>query len=268
MPPPRLSAVDASFLYLEQPRTPMHVGAVGIFRAPAGGFDYERLVETVERRLVAVPRYRQKVRHVPGELARPVWVDDADFDVAFHVRRSALPRPGHARPAHRAGGPADVAAARPRPPAVGGLPRRGARRRPRSRSSRRPTRRWSTASRRSTSGRCCSTRRPSRARCPTSCGCRGPSRRDVRLVVDAVAEAIARPGQVVDIVRATANDALAVAARLRARGRRAGRHGRDRRPAGAGIPAQRRRSPPSAGSPSPAATSPRTGRCAPRTGAR
>ena len=45
-------------------------------------------------RLVAVPRYRQKVRHVPGELARPVWVDDADFDVAFHVRRSALPRPG------------------------------------------------------------------------------------------------------------------------------------------------------------------------------
>src|SRR5919107_4857798 len=94
MPPPRLSAVDASFLYLEQPRTPMHVGAVGIFRAPAGGFDYERLVEMVERRLVAVPRYRQKVRHVPGELARPVWVDDADFDVAFHVRRSALPRPG------------------------------------------------------------------------------------------------------------------------------------------------------------------------------
>jgi len=56
MPPPRLSAVDASFLYLEQPRTPMHVGAVGIFRAPAGGFDYERLVEVIERRLVAAPR--------------------------------------------------------------------------------------------------------------------------------------------------------------------------------------------------------------------
>src|SRR3954452_4814492 len=94
MSPPRLSAVDASFLYLEQARTPMHVGAGGIFRAPEGGFDYECLVEMVERRLVAVPRYRQKVRHVPGELARPVWVDDADFDVAFHVRRSALPRPG------------------------------------------------------------------------------------------------------------------------------------------------------------------------------
>jgi WS/DGAT/MGAT family acyltransferase len=94
MPPPRLSAVDASFLYMEQPRTPMHVGAVGIFRSPDGGVDYDRLVETVERRLVTVPRYRQKVRHVPGNLARPVWVDDGDFDIAFHVRRSALPRPG------------------------------------------------------------------------------------------------------------------------------------------------------------------------------
>src|SRR4051794_27058303 len=94
MPPPRLSAVDASFLYMEQPRTPMHVGAVGIFASPPDGVDYDRVVETVERRLAAVPRYRQKVRHVPGELARPVWVDDGDFDVAFHVRRSALPRPG------------------------------------------------------------------------------------------------------------------------------------------------------------------------------
>jgi WS/DGAT/MGAT family acyltransferase len=94
MPPPRLSAVDASFLYLEQPRTPMHVGAVGVFDAPPGGVDHARLVDTIERRLGAVPRYRQKVRRVPGNLARPVWVDDADFDIAFHVRRSALPRPG------------------------------------------------------------------------------------------------------------------------------------------------------------------------------
>ncbi|MDT7580062.1 MAG: diacylglycerol O-acyltransferase / wax synthase, partial [Pseudonocardiales bacterium] len=94
MPPPRLSAVDASFLYLERPRTPMHVGAVAVFATPAGGVDYERLVETVERRLATVPRYRQRVRRVPGDLARPVWVDDGDFDIAFHVRRSALPHPG------------------------------------------------------------------------------------------------------------------------------------------------------------------------------
>ncbi|MGQ0574731.1 MAG: WS/DGAT/MGAT family O-acyltransferase [Pseudonocardia sp.] len=92
--PPRLSALDASFLYLEQPTTPMHVGAVSIFKRPRAGFDYDRLVELIEQRIALVPRYRQKVRRVPGNLARPVWVDDPDFDVAYHVRRSALPRPG------------------------------------------------------------------------------------------------------------------------------------------------------------------------------
>ncbi len=92
--PPRLSALDASFLYLEQPTTPMHVGAVSVFRRPQAGFDYDRLVGLIEQRISLVPRYRQKVRYVPGNLARPVWVDDPDFDVAYHVRRSALPKPG------------------------------------------------------------------------------------------------------------------------------------------------------------------------------
>jgi diacylglycerol O-acyltransferase / wax synthase len=92
--PPRLSALDASFLYLEEASTPMHVGAVSIFRRPKDGFDYDRLVELIEQRIALVPRYRQKVRHVPGNLARPVWVDDPDFDVAYHVRRSGLPKPG------------------------------------------------------------------------------------------------------------------------------------------------------------------------------
>ncbi len=92
--PPRLSPLDASFLYLEQPTTPMHVGGVSIFLRPENGFDYESLVDLVEQRIALVPRYRQKVRHVPANLARPVWVDDGDFDIAYHVRRSALPSPG------------------------------------------------------------------------------------------------------------------------------------------------------------------------------
>lgn len=92
--PPRLSPLDASFLYLEQPTTPMHVGAVSIVERPPSGFDYDTLVGLVEQRIALVPRYRQKVRHVPANLARPVWVDDVDFDVAYHVRRSALPKPG------------------------------------------------------------------------------------------------------------------------------------------------------------------------------
>ena len=92
--PDRLSALDASFLYLEQPTTPMHVGSVAVFRRPRTGFDFDRLVELIEQRLALVPRYRQKIKPVPGRLARPVWTDDADFDISYHVRRSALPKPG------------------------------------------------------------------------------------------------------------------------------------------------------------------------------
>jgi diacylglycerol O-acyltransferase len=90
----RLSPLDVSFLYLETPTTAMHVGGVAVFQRPSDGFDYQRLVELIGRRIALVPRYRQKVRSVPGHLANPVWVDDEDFDLTFHVRRSALPRPG------------------------------------------------------------------------------------------------------------------------------------------------------------------------------
>jgi len=92
----RLSALDVSFLYLETPTTPMHVGGVAIFNPPASDepFDYDALCDLVSRRIAAVPRYRQVVKWVPGHLANPVWVDDADFDISYHVRRSALPRPG------------------------------------------------------------------------------------------------------------------------------------------------------------------------------
>lgn len=90
----RLTSLDASFLYMEEPTTPMHVGEVSVFQAPADGFDYDRLFDLVEARLGFVPRYRQRVRQVPGPLAAPVWVDDEAFDLSYHLRRSALPRPG------------------------------------------------------------------------------------------------------------------------------------------------------------------------------
>jgi WS/DGAT/MGAT family acyltransferase len=90
----RLSPLDVSFLYLEEPTTPMHVGGVVLFQAPEGGFDHDRLVSLIKARIALVPRYRQKVRWVPGRIANPVWVDDEEFDVGYHVRRSALPRPG------------------------------------------------------------------------------------------------------------------------------------------------------------------------------
>src|SRR5512135_240372 len=90
----RLSPMDVSFLYLEESTTPMHVGGVGIFQPPEDGFDYDRLTELIKERIGLVPRYRQKIRMVPGRLANPVWVDDPDFDITYHVRRSALPKPG------------------------------------------------------------------------------------------------------------------------------------------------------------------------------
>ena len=91
----RLSSLDVSFLYLEEPTTAMHVGGVSMLRRPAdGSFDYDRLVELISERIGLVPRYRQKVKRVPGHLGNPIWVDDQDFDVTYHVRRSALPKPG------------------------------------------------------------------------------------------------------------------------------------------------------------------------------
>ncbi len=90
----RLSPLDVSFLYLETPTTHMHIGGVAIFRPPADGFDFEAFMALVEGRLGLLPRYRQKIRWVPGHVSNPVWVDDADFDLSYHVRLSALPKPG------------------------------------------------------------------------------------------------------------------------------------------------------------------------------
>ncbi len=90
----RLSPPDAAFYQREDTATPMYVGSLSILRRPRGGLSYEALLETVERRLPQIPRYRQKVREVTLGIARPVWIDDPDFDITYHVRRSALPSPG------------------------------------------------------------------------------------------------------------------------------------------------------------------------------
>jgi WS/DGAT/MGAT family acyltransferase len=89
-----MTALDASFLFMETPSTPMHAGGVAVFSPPPGGFDHERLVRLIKQRIPFVPRYRQRIRDVPFGVARPVWVDDERFDVTYHVRRSALPKPG------------------------------------------------------------------------------------------------------------------------------------------------------------------------------
>jgi len=84
--------VDAAFLWVEGENNPMHVGSVAIFEGPPPG--YGDLVRLVVAKLHLVPRYRQKVRFVPLGLGRPVWVDDPHFQILYHVRHTAVPKPG------------------------------------------------------------------------------------------------------------------------------------------------------------------------------
>ena len=88
----RLSSQDASFLHLEDLVSHMHIGTVAILEGPPP--PYDELAERVRANLPLVPRYRQKVHFVPLGLGRPVWVDDAHFNLGYHLRRTALPEPG------------------------------------------------------------------------------------------------------------------------------------------------------------------------------
>ncbi len=87
-----MSAIDSSFLHIENDNTPMHIGGVSIFEGPPP--DFEELRAMVSGKLDLVPRYRQKVRFVPLGAGPPVWVDDPHFSLAYHLRHSALPSPG------------------------------------------------------------------------------------------------------------------------------------------------------------------------------
>jgi diacylglycerol O-acyltransferase / wax synthase len=88
----RLSAIDASFLHQERESSHMHVGAVAIFDGPPPKPD--EFKQHLLGRLHLVPRYRQKLAFPPVQLGRPFWVDDPRFNIDYHVRFTALPRPG------------------------------------------------------------------------------------------------------------------------------------------------------------------------------
>ncbi len=90
----RLRPRDLAFLAEETLQAPMHNATIEVFDPGESGFDYDRLIDLIQDRISFVPRYRQRLQNVPGRVANPVWVDDSAFDLAYHVRRSALPRPG------------------------------------------------------------------------------------------------------------------------------------------------------------------------------
>src|SRR5690348_12988137 len=88
----RLTGLDTSFLHLERDGSHMHVASTTIFEG--GAPPYTEFRDHLESRLHLVPRFRQKVRFVPLQQGRPVWVDDPHFNISYHVRHTALPRPG------------------------------------------------------------------------------------------------------------------------------------------------------------------------------
>ena len=87
-----MSAIDSSFLHVENDVTPMHIGGVSLFEGPPPPF--EDLKAMVAGKLDLVPRYRQKVRFMPLGAGTPAWVDDPHFSLDYHVRHTAIPRPG------------------------------------------------------------------------------------------------------------------------------------------------------------------------------
>ena len=88
----RLTAIDASFLHQEGPDSHMHVGALVLAEGPPPA--YEDFLDSLRVRLHLVPRYRQRLAFPPGSTGRPLWVDDASFNLEYHVRHASLPAPG------------------------------------------------------------------------------------------------------------------------------------------------------------------------------
>ncbi|WP_108666262.1 WS/DGAT/MGAT family O-acyltransferase [Euzebya rosea] len=95
----QLSGLDAMFLNLERPNTPLHVGSV-VFVDPStaeGGFTHETVMDVYRNRLHLLPPFRWRLVTTPMGLDHPYWIDDPEFDLEYHVRRIAVPPPGDAR---------------------------------------------------------------------------------------------------------------------------------------------------------------------------
>jgi WS/DGAT/MGAT family acyltransferase len=93
----RLKPLDAMFVEAEDEdkNTSMAIASIAVFEGPAPAHD--EVMALIAERLPFVPRYRQKLRAVPFRLGPPVWVDDQDFDLGYHIRRTSVPEPGKHR---------------------------------------------------------------------------------------------------------------------------------------------------------------------------
>jgi len=96
----RLAPLDSSFLHIEDLEAPMHTGALAILEGGPffdghGRFRLAAVRELVASRLHLIPRFRRRLQYVAFGQGRPIWVDDPHFDIAYHVRLTALPSPGN-----------------------------------------------------------------------------------------------------------------------------------------------------------------------------
>jgi WS/DGAT/MGAT family acyltransferase len=92
----RLTGLDATFLYLETANNHMHVASTAVFDPSTvpGGYSFEKVRTLVEDRLPLLPPFRRRLVEIPFQIHHPLWVEDPDFDLDYHVRRAALPAPG------------------------------------------------------------------------------------------------------------------------------------------------------------------------------
>ena len=93
----QLSGMDASFLYFETPNAPMHIGSIAIYdpsTSPHGELSLEDVIENTRKRLHLARAFRQRAVPVPMNIDHPWWIEDPDFDIEYHIRHLALPKPG------------------------------------------------------------------------------------------------------------------------------------------------------------------------------
>jgi len=99
-----LSGLDGSFLSLETPETPMHVGSLHLFEVPRGKIEtfYPLLKRSIAARLDVLPVFRRRLAPMPLQFANPVWIEEGEVDLDHHIRRVVLPKPGTREQLYRA----------------------------------------------------------------------------------------------------------------------------------------------------------------------
>ena len=93
----QLSPMDAAFVYMETPSTPMHIGSLAIYdpsTSPNGKLRFKEVLSFIESRLDGAWAFRRRLVRVPFDLDHPYWIEDPEFDLEYHVRHIALPEPG------------------------------------------------------------------------------------------------------------------------------------------------------------------------------